>query len=136
MKQNGSELNRKPGSIASTSPPSQVLSTRGNARHPRFATRQSLRVLTAWWIGPCTATFALMLTGCANFGTQSDRQVPIPPNLLQTCPDLEAPQEGTGKVLLRTMIQWAQQYQDCQARHDQLVKALGLREQAVSPSQP
>lgn len=82
-------------------------------------------MLTHWWSVPTTLLCVSMTTACASFEQPSPKDVPIPPSLLERCPDLRPPQDGSARVLLRTMIEWAQQHQDCQARHEQLVNAVG-----------
>lgn len=65
---------------------------------------------------------ASTLTACASSPVQSTRPQ-VPASLLQPCPSLTPPTEGTGAALLRTMVEWASLYRECADRHAALAEA-------------
>jgi hypothetical protein len=48
----------------------------------------------------------------------------IQQDLLVPCPDLSKHEGVTGADVLRTMVSWAREYNECSARHNALVKAI------------
>ena len=46
---------------------------------------------------------------------------PIQANLLEKCPELSKHEGTTGKDVLYTLTNWATEYNECAARHNQLV---------------
>lgn len=70
------------------------------------------------------ATCVLMLTACASSPQQSAPPV-LPASLRQPCQPLTMPADGTGAAVLRTLVEWAQQYRECADRHRAAVAAVG-----------
>lgn len=46
---------------------------------------------------------------------------PIQENLLAKCPELSKHEGTTGAMVLTTLVDWASTYNECAARHNQLV---------------
>ena len=71
-----------------------------------------------------TALFIVMsvstLTGCSLLSVQ-EKVNPIQANLLEKCPELSKHEGTTGKDVLYTLTNWATEYNECAARHNQLV---------------
>lgn len=64
---------------------------------------------------------AMTLSGCLIF---QPKERP-PENLLTKCPqELPMLTDGTGKDVVLTMRDWANQYHDCKTRHNGLVDAI------------
>lgn len=66
---------------------------------------------------------ASLMTGCASFNPQPKLQT-LPANLRQLCPPLLPPEDGSRATILRTLIEWANLYADCQAKHAATVEAV------------
>jgi hypothetical protein len=58
-------------------------------------------------------------TGCVSLKPPVIQQ-----DLLVPCPDLSKHEGVTGAEVLRTMVSWAREYNECSARHNALVKAI------------
>jgi len=63
-----------------------------------------------------------MMMGCQK-STVLSKQV-IPANLLQPCPNLSQLEQGTGKEVLLWAVETVAKYNECEAKHTALVKAL------------
>ena len=62
-----------------------------------------------------------MTTGCQ----QSTHLSPtIPANLLESCPDLQKLEDGTGRTLLLWSVDTVAKYNECKSKHGTVVKAL------------
>lgn len=73
---------------------------------------------------PCLPIVAaLTLTACTSYAPPSP-QVRPPAVLLQPCPPLSQPIDGTGAALLRWGVDTAGAYNDCAARHRALARAV------------
>lgn len=83
--------------------------------------RKLLNVKESSWL---TALFivmsALIMTGCSLWNVQEPVK-PIQANLLEKCPELSKHEGTTGKDVLYTLTNWATEYNECAARHNQLV---------------
>ena len=73
-----------------------------------------------WLTALFIAMNALILTGCSLLSVQ-EKVNPIQANLLETCPELSKHEGTTGKDVLYTLTNWATEYNECAARHNQLV---------------
>lgn len=49
---------------------------------------------------------------------------PMQANLLEKCPELSKHEGKTGKDIIYTLTTWASEYNECAARHNQLVDAV------------
>lgn len=47
-----------------------------------------------------------------------------PPNLLAACPDLHPLEDGTAGAVLASIVELAEMYYDCQAKHAALAEAV------------
>ena len=63
-----------------------------------------------------------MMTACTK-STVLSKPV-IPANLLQPCPNLNEIEQGTGKSIMLWAVDTVAKYNECDARHKALVKAL------------
>ena len=75
------------------------------------------------WSRLCIVMCALTLTGCGSLSKPLEPP-PIPASLRQPCPPLQPPADGTGAMILRTLVEWAGQYRECADRHQQLAQAV------------
>ena len=73
-----------------------------------------------WLTALFTVMSVLMLTGCSLLSVQ-EKVNPIQANLLEKCPELSKHEGTTGKDVLYTLTNWATEYNECAARHNQLV---------------
>ena len=65
----------------------------------------------------------LLLFGCASL-SQPEQVSPIQSNLLTKCAELTKHEGTTGAMVLSTMVRWATEYNECAARHNNLVDAV------------
>ena len=83
--------------------------------------RKLLNVKESSWLTVlCIVMSALIMTGCSWLNVQ-EKVNPIQANLLEKCPELSKHEGTTGKDVLYTLTNWATEYNECAARHNQLV---------------
>lgn len=70
------------------------------------------------------------VTGCF-WSTAPELVKPYQQNLLKKCPELSKHDGTTGKDVLATLLNWADEYNDCAVRHNGLVDAVS----AIPPVQ-
>ena len=67
-----------------------------------------------------------MVTACASQTPLLPDRAPLPPSLLTPCPNLPELADGSGEAILRTLVDVAQLYYECQDRHEALATAVQL----------
>lgn len=93
-------------------------------RKPEPSIGRSRRTSTATLTVPLIVLIAGMLQGCQTPMPPSEARAPLPANLTQPCPDLTPLETATGAAVLRKIVETAELYYECQARHRALVDAL------------
>ena len=58
-----------------------------------------------------------------------EQVAPTQANLLTKCPELTKHEGTTGKMVLLTMTTWATEYNECAARHNELVDVIQKTEE-------
>lgn len=113
-------------SAAPASVPTLLLpATRRTKPHTRHASAWWCKRFSASWSGLFTLALVLMLMGCASSPTTLPPEPPpLPAALRQPCPMLPTPADGTGATVLRWAREVVGLYNDCAARHGQLVEAV------------
>lgn len=72
----------------------------------------------------------ILLTACSSLNVRAQAE-PIQQNLLTKCEPLSEHEGTTGAMVLTTMLRWASEYNDCAARHNGLVDAVGKKQEAT-----